>query len=304
MRGLLAMTLRQIELFTLIYELRNLTRAGEILYMTQSAVTQNLKKMEEELGAHLFERGSRQMLPSPAGDSFYRHAKRILDEYQSALADLSETGEHLSFYYYAMPSSAIKDRVVASFWEIDPFLRIDQVDRRFFELIDNTRWKPGALYLVPEEFIQDPEIRTVEAAQVRHAVIMRDNHRLRTKPVIYPEDLAGETLLLRSDRGKQFPHLLAALDQLDEKGIFYRVAVAERAPELIPRILSFGGLAIIPEYLANDVPGILTKPYEDGIRIHVKLAYKGPLSLRVKKLLAQYQNQNESSSVERKTAAE
>ena len=50
------MTLRQLELFALIYELRNLTRAAESLYMTQSAATQNLKKMEEELGVRLFER--------------------------------------------------------------------------------------------------------------------------------------------------------------------------------------------------------------------------------------------------------
>ncbi len=298
------MTLRQIELFTLVYERRNLTRAGEALYMTQSAVTQNLKKMEEELGVPLFERGNRQMLPSPAGDSFYAHAKRILAEYRNSLSDLSAIGEHLSFYYYSMPSSAIKDRVVAAFWEIDPFLRIEQFDSRFFELMDNARWIPGALYLVPEEFIQDPEIHAVEAARVQHYILMRETHRLRGKPVICPEDLAGETLFLRSDKSKHFPHLTAALDQLNEKGISYRVAIAERAPELIPKILSFGGLAIVPEYLASEVPGILIKPYEDGIDIHVKLAYKGTLSPRVKKLLARYQAQTAGNFERQKATAE
>ena len=297
------MTLRQIELFTLVYELRNLTRTAELLYMTQSAVTQNLKKMEEELGVSLFERSGRQLIPSQGGDSFYRHAKRILEEYRSSLSELSVIGEHLSFYYYAMPSSAIKDRVLASFWKLDPFLQVEHRDCRFFELLDNTRWTPGALYLVPEEFIHDPEIRSVEAAEVQHYIIMRDNHRLRGRSVIYPEDLAGETLLLRSDRGKQFPHLNAALEQLRERGIPYQTAIAERAPELIPKILSFGGLAIVPEYLTSEVPGILSKPYEDGIGIHVRLAYKGELSPRVKKLLERYQAEAAVSAEEKKAAA-
>ena len=53
------MTIRQMELFCLVYELRNLTQAAGHLYMTQSAVTQNLQKIEEELGARLFdERGA------------------------------------------------------------------------------------------------------------------------------------------------------------------------------------------------------------------------------------------------------
>ena len=296
------MTLRQIELFTLVYELRNLTRAAGILYMTQSAVTQNLKKMEEELGIGLFERGNRQMLPTPAGDSFYRHAKRILEEYQDALADLSAKGEHLSFYYYAMPSSAIKDRVIAAFWEIDPFLQIDQFDRRFFELQDNARWAPGALYLVPEEFIHDPEIQSVEAAEVSHFLIMREDHRLGRRERVFPEDLAGETILLRSDKSKHFTHLSTALEQLNEKGIPYHISVAERAPELVPKILSFGGVAIVPEYLTSKVPGIVTRPYEDGIGIHVKLAYKGELSPRVRKLLERYQAEAAVFSAEKKAA--
>ncbi len=64
------MTIRQLELFSVVYEVQNLTRAAEVLYMTQSAVSQNLKKMEEELGVQLFERSNRQNAPTRAGESF------------------------------------------------------------------------------------------------------------------------------------------------------------------------------------------------------------------------------------------
>ena len=125
---------------------------------------------------------------------------------------------------------------------------------------------------------------------------MRENSRLSGMSVIRPEDLEGETLLLRSDRGKQFPHLLAALDQLDELGVHYETAIAERARELAPRILSFGGVAILPEYLKNEVPGIAWRPYDDGIAIHVKLAWKGTLPPRVMKMLAAYQKRTEKKN--------
>ena len=282
------MTIRQLELFTLVYERRNLTRAAELLYMTQSAVTQNLKRMEEELGTPLFLRSSRQLIPSPAGERFYRHAGRILAEYRKALAELGEGGERLDLCYYASPSTAIKDRVVASFWEIDPSLPINQIDCRIDELLDNDRWTPDTLYLLPGEFIHDSGIRTLEAAVVRHCVLLRQDHRLCEKDTVRPEDLAGETILLRSRLDDHFPHLRAALDQLREKGVPFQTSTAERARELAPRILSFGGVAILPEYLVAEVPCVTARPYADGIDIPVMFARKGTLTPRVTKLLTAY----------------
>ncbi len=184
--------------------------------------------------------------------------------------------------------------MIASFWEIDPLLKIDFHDCRMTELLDSKRWLENTLYLVPEEFIHSPDIETVEAASVQHYIMMRKDHRLRDKTVIYPEDLSGETILVQSDEEKRFAHLIETLDILKEKKIQYRIAPADRARELIPRILSFGGVAIVPEYITSEVPGIITKPYDDGIRIHVKLAYRGTLSPRIMKLLAAYRKKHQN----------
>ena len=121
---------------------------------------------------------------------------------------------------------------------------------------------------------------------------MRKDHRLRDKTIIFPEDLSGETILVQTDENKRFAHLIETLDILKEKKIQYRIAPADRARELIPRILSFGGVAIVPEYIISEVPGIITKPYDDGIRIHVKLAYRGTLSPRIMNLLAAYRKKH------------
>ena len=283
------MTIRQMKLFVTVCEHRNLTRAAGLLYMTQSAVSQNLRKIEDELGTPLFVRNGRQIVPSPAGESFCVHARNILTEYEKALAEIAGREDKLPFHYYYMLHFSVKDRVLADLWAIDPYLKIRQVDQRVPELLDNSRWETGALYLVPEWFLSNPDIHTIKASTARHVVVMRETHHLQERSAVYPEDLEGESILLRADKGRHAPHLVAALEQLDRKNVSYRTIVVEQAQELIPRILAFGGVAIVPEYLALEEPGIVAIPYEDGIKINICLAYRGPLSSRVKKLLAAYQ---------------
>ena len=122
-------------------------------------------------------RNTRQLVPTQAADCFYQRAKRIIVEYKNALQDLTSLGEELTFYYFDMPSSAIKDSVISTLWAIDPYLKINQKDFRMMELL-NKPWTPGGLYLVPEEFIHDPAVQAIEVAAVQHFVIMQDNHRL------------------------------------------------------------------------------------------------------------------------------
>ena len=63
--------------------------------------------------------------------------------------------------------------------------------------------------------------------------------------------------------------LQAAFAKLSEKGVAYHTAIAERAKDLVPKILSSGGIAILPEFLIGEAPGIVARPYDDGISTYV-----------------------------------
>ena len=283
------MTVRQLKLLVTVCDQRNLTRAAGLLYMTQSAVSQNLRKMEDELGIPLFIRNGRQIIPSPVGESFCLHARNILKEYEKALAELASEKDEILFHYYSMLPFSVKDKILSDLWEIDPYLQIRQIDQRVPELLDNSRWESGALYLVPGEFLSDPNIQTIRVATAGHVVVMRKTHHLHDRSLVYPEDLEGETIWLRSERERHFPPLVAALEQLDKKDISYQTVVAEQAQELIPRIITFGGVAIVPEFLVREEPEIVIIPFVDSIQTDILLAYKGPLSSRTRKMLAAYQ---------------
>lgn len=64
--------------FVAVAEAGNITRAAEAVGRTQSAVSMQIRKLEEQVGAELFERGSRGVVISRKGDQLLPNARRII----------------------------------------------------------------------------------------------------------------------------------------------------------------------------------------------------------------------------------
>jgi len=77
------MNLNQLYYFQTIAEVRNYTRAGEMLYVTQSSLSHSMATLEEELGIPLFYKSGRNMLLTPYGTEFLEYAKRALKELEN-----------------------------------------------------------------------------------------------------------------------------------------------------------------------------------------------------------------------------
>ena len=76
------MLLRQIEIFQAVVEHRSFSEAAEASYISQSAVFQEIKALEKELGVKLLERRNRGFSLTAAGESFYRRSLLITAELQ------------------------------------------------------------------------------------------------------------------------------------------------------------------------------------------------------------------------------
>ncbi|WBF67046.1 LysR substrate-binding domain-containing protein [Desulfovibrio subterraneus] len=72
--------------FVAVAESLNFTRAAEAVHKTQSAVSQQIKKLEGDLGIQLFDRSGRVVRLTSVGDSFLPHARRILKAHDEAIA--------------------------------------------------------------------------------------------------------------------------------------------------------------------------------------------------------------------------
>ncbi len=104
------MNINQLVYFRKVCETRSLSRAAEELYITQPAVSKQIKALEDELGKRLFDRIGKKVFLTSAGDTLYGHADRILrsvHEARTAVRDMSAecsgelvigTSDHISIH--------------------------------------------------------------------------------------------------------------------------------------------------------------------------------------------------------------
>ncbi|HYL16411.1 MAG TPA: LysR family transcriptional regulator [Terriglobales bacterium] len=87
------MDLAQLEVFLAVAREGRFSRAAEKLYRTQSAVSQTIRKLEDELGEPLFDRSSREGVLTDAGRVLHEYAEKLLNlrsDAQEALVELRE----------------------------------------------------------------------------------------------------------------------------------------------------------------------------------------------------------------------
>lgn len=88
------MDLSQLRYFLAIVETQGFTKAAELLFVSQPSLSAGIKKLEQELGVVLFERGGRRATLTAAGKIFLEKARNIIQEYQSALQTLQDFQQH------------------------------------------------------------------------------------------------------------------------------------------------------------------------------------------------------------------
>lgn len=89
------MNLQQLTTFVTVISEGSMTAAADKLYLTQPAVSQQIRNLEEDLGVELLVRGVRQIKPTPQGEVLYEHAKKILQYVGLAETAIKSIGARL-----------------------------------------------------------------------------------------------------------------------------------------------------------------------------------------------------------------
>src|SRR5436309_2098777 len=91
--------LQNLQAFRAVAEVQNLRAASEVLHLTHSAVSQQIRVLEEQLGFLLFERRGRRVVLNPAGEVLLRSVQAALsqldDGVQTAAATAAGTAHQL-----------------------------------------------------------------------------------------------------------------------------------------------------------------------------------------------------------------
>ena len=85
-----AVTLHQLRIFWAVAQARSFTKASKLLDLAQPSLSQQISKLEEEVGAQLFDRNRNEMALTDAGAFLLRKAELILSSVEEALVGLEE----------------------------------------------------------------------------------------------------------------------------------------------------------------------------------------------------------------------
>jgi DNA-binding transcriptional LysR family regulator len=85
-------SLKQFKYFIEIVEAGSYSRAAEKLYVAQSALSRQIKELEDELQTQLLMRDSRHIELTPAGQLFFERGKRILEEIDDTVVQARQVG--------------------------------------------------------------------------------------------------------------------------------------------------------------------------------------------------------------------
>lgn len=85
------MTLTELRYIVALARTRHFGRAAEACFVSQPTLSVAIRKLEEELGVALFERGASEVVPTPVGERIVEQAQRVLEE-SAAIKTLAQQG--------------------------------------------------------------------------------------------------------------------------------------------------------------------------------------------------------------------
>lgn len=196
----LALDIRHLRMVVAIVEGGGVTRAGERLNLTQSALSHQLRQVEESLGVQLFLRVKKRLVPTEAAHELVARARRVLADMETLEDDLRRRAagwrgslriatECYTIYDWLPPllrpfsrrHRNIDVRIVADATS-DPIgaLENGEIDLAIVTEVNSRSDKVEARHLFTDELL----------------LIVGKDHRLASKKFVRPGDLESERLLL------------------------------------------------------------------------------------------------------------
>jgi DNA-binding transcriptional LysR family regulator len=193
------MDLDQLHTFLEIVRLKSFSKAAQTCYRTQPAISAQVRQLEQELSATLFERLGTRISLTVAGRIFADYAERILDlrkRAQDAINELERVprGELViaaneATCIYVLP------QVFAEFKKRFPNVQL-LVDRSYGSRVVQAVLDNQADFGITQLPVQEKKLQAVKIHSDEIRLLVPYDHRLTKKSQVLPSDLIGEALLI------------------------------------------------------------------------------------------------------------
>jgi DNA-binding transcriptional LysR family regulator len=266
--------LRQLRYFVAVAEEANLTRAAERLGLRSPSLSQQVRGLERELGAALFDRTAAGMELTPAGAALLPEARAALAAAERGARAVAAASSATGTLVVGVPPGIPPDLpgrlgAAARDARVRPVYEDAATDRQLAAL--RRRELDLAVVTLPAD------LAGLASATVHDeplGVLMADGHRLAAREAVAWRDLAGERLLW-FDRGLASGYHDAVLDACRAAGWDpeTRVSTARRAVARAELTSGEQIVALRPAWAAE--PGLVWRPIAgDAPRLRFALAWR------------------------------
>ena len=241
----------------------SVTRAADRLNVTQSAVSHQLRELEQRLGTPIFVRAGRRMLPTPAGRVIVEAADDVLGtigRVEAAVEQLARhtAGElrvctHCYTGYSWLPSLVVelRRRYPSFALQIAPEYTLDPIKALLDARLD---------VAIMNDESDDRRLRQRELFDDEHVAVVPRSHRWASRPFVTPEEIASEPLYLYS---RSIENSFIVKKVLRPAGLVPAHATYLQLPEGIMEMVKAGmGATVLPRWsithslATNDIKAI------------------------------------------------
>lgn len=194
------MEIRVLRYFLMVAREENITKAANLLHLTQPTLSRQLMQLEEELGVTLFRRSKHRIILTEDGMLLRRRAEEIVSLAEKTRDDLRHKQDHLAGTIAVgsgeLQSSRFLTQLIAAFQKENPLVSFriysgnsDNIKERIERGLLDIGLLQEPVDIAKYHFVRTP-------VQEQWGVLVRADAELAAKDRVSPADLAGLPLIL------------------------------------------------------------------------------------------------------------
>ena len=268
------MLLRQARYFVTVVDENSFTEAAEKLFISQSAISQQIKALEEELGVTLIHREKRKFSLTPAGEYFYRRGKALVGEADAICRETVRLGsgedQNLHIGYLNIFNGQALHQAITEFSARYPGVHITVTNGTHEELFHGHLDGSLDITLNDQRRAFHEEYVNLELAQPPVLIEVSARHYLGELMQVEIEDLHVLPCILLAQKAQQAEEQQYYQNILGFPGDFLFAGSLEEA-----RLMVAGGQGYLPIEDIGTLP-----PVSDGVKRIPVLRHGTPLRRR------------------------
>ena len=246
--------LHDLQAFVAVAERASFRQAADDLFISQSALSRRIEKLEEGLGVKLFERTTRRVQLTNVGQAFLLNVRTALDGLEDAVLGVADLAAHRTgtVTLACVPSAVwhFLPEVLKEFSERFPRIRVRVHDESAQDVL-NLVLAGEADFGINFTGAEDAEIVFEPIYKERYVLAMRHDHRLAHRKSLNWKDVAGERFVSVAKSSGNRSVIDAALAGVEKHpAIFCEVNHVSGVLALVEAgmgVAAVPGLSVLPE---------------------------------------------------------